>query len=109
MSVRSELSVSEYRHRGDQMRVYMEEQGLAGLCIFGAMRIFYLSGFHHLATERPVVLVLPLEGDLALLVPHLEEENIPLRTPHIEEAVTLVSRGLRRLFGNGSDNAQGIH
>lgn len=85
MSVRSELSVSEYRHRGDQMRVYMEEQGLAGLCIFGAMRIFYLSGFHHLATERPVVLVLPLEGDLALLVPHLEEENIPLRTPHIEE------------------------
>lgn len=34
------------------------------------------------------------------------EENVLLaRTPHIQEAVTLVSRGLRKVMNNGDDNA----
>ena len=42
------------------------------------------------------------------------EENATLaRTPHIQEAITLVSRGLRRVLGNGTydrnHDAQGIH
>ena len=38
------------------------------------------------------------------------EENVVLaRTPHIQEAVALVSRGLRKILGEGADNAQGIH
>ena len=63
----------------------MDQHKIEGLCVFGATRIFYYSGFHHLPTERPVVLVLPKKGELALLVPSLEEENIPVRTPHIKE------------------------
>lgn len=42
-----------------------------------------------------------------------DENAILARTPHIEEAVTLVSRGLRRVLGNGEHDrdhdAQGIH
>ena len=38
------------------------------------------------------------------------EENVVLaRTPHIQEAVTLVSRGLRRVFSRRDGDAQGIH
>ena len=38
------------------------------------------------------------------------DENCTLaRTPHIDEAVSLVSRGLRGLFGNGGPRAQGVH
>ena len=38
------------------------------------------------------------------------EENIVLaRTPHIQEAVTLVSRGLREIFSNRHGDAQSIH
>ena len=38
------------------------------------------------------------------------EENVVLaRTPHIHEAVTLVSRGLRRILSQSDTNAQGIH
>ncbi len=38
------------------------------------------------------------------------EENATLaRTPHIREAVTLVSRGLRRILNHGKQNAQSIH
>jgi len=85
MSLKIKLSQQEYDRRLQRMRQHMMDQGLDGLCIFGAGRIFYLSGFHHLATERPVVLVVPLQGELALLVPHLEEENIPIRNPNIKE------------------------
>ena len=63
----------------------MANHALDGVVTFGPMRTFYISGFHHLATERPVVLVLPLKGKKSLLVPHLEEENIPIRAPRIEE------------------------
>lgn len=85
MSLRTEISWSEYNRRLERMREYMADYHLEGLCIFGANRTFYLSGFHHVATERPVVLVVPLRGELALLVPHLEEENTPVRNPNIKE------------------------
>jgi Xaa-Pro aminopeptidase len=84
-SLQTSISLAEYQRRIEQMQQYMSDHHLDGLCLFGAMRIFYLSGFHHLATERPVVLVLPLKGEMALMVPYLEEENIPIRTPHIKE------------------------
>ena len=80
-----QISDQELDRRVNHMRAYMEQQNLEGLVVFGATRTFYLSGFHHLATERPVVLVVPLRGELALLVPHLEEENIPVRNPNIKE------------------------
>ena len=85
MSIKTEISLNELHSRIENIREYMDQQKIEGLCIFGATRIFYFSGFHHLPTERPVVLVLPKNGELALLVPSLEEENIPVRTPHIKE------------------------
>ncbi len=80
-----QISDQELDRRVARMRAYMDQQNLAGLVVFNATRTFYLSGFHHLATERPVVLVVPLQGEMALLVPHLEEENIPVRNPNIKE------------------------
>ncbi len=85
MSIKASISLQEYKRRAEKIRQYMAEHKLDGLCVFGDIRTFYLSGFHHSATERPVVLVLPLKGEMALMVPHLEEENIPIRTPHIKE------------------------
>jgi len=38
-----------------------------------------------------------------------DENGVLARTPHIQQAATLVSRGLRRLFGTGVDDAQGVH
>ena len=38
------------------------------------------------------------------------EENVVLaRTPHIQQALTLVSCGLRKILSSGDGNAQGIH
>ncbi len=38
-----------------------------------------------------------------------DENAILARTPHIQEAVTLISRGLRRILGDGNHDTQGIH
>ena len=85
MSLRTSISLQEYHRRIEKMREVMAANELDGLCILGATRIFYLSGFHHLPTERPVALILPLKGEMALMVPLLEEENLPIRTPHVKE------------------------
>ena len=38
-----------------------------------------------------------------------EENTVLARTPHIQEAVTLVSRGLRRILGDGAADARSLH
>jgi len=85
MSLRTSISLEEYKRRIERMRQYMDDHGLDGLCIFDAIHTFYLSGFHHQVTERPVVLILPLKGEMALMIPHLEEINVAIRVPHIKE------------------------
>jgi Xaa-Pro dipeptidase len=85
MTLKTQISLSELVRRQENIREVMMELNLDGVCIFSPMRNFYFSGFHHLATERPVALVIPAQGNMALMVPSLEEENIPERTPHIKE------------------------
>ena len=81
-----ELGIGEFQSRIARVREAMPRLGVDALVVFGVTRIFYLSGFHLLPTERPVVLILSSD-DLALVVPHLEEENIPVRTPWIQQVV----------------------
>jgi Xaa-Pro aminopeptidase len=53
----------------------MDAAGLDALCIFYPARIAYLTGFHHVPTERPIVLVLGPNGYSALVVPAVEKEH----------------------------------
>ena len=79
------LPQAEFDARKRRLCEKMETEGLDAICVFNAGRIFYISGFHHVATERPLVLVVLSNGDTSLLVPHLEEENVPVRTPWITD------------------------
>lgn len=88
MALITKVSLSELESRQEKLREAMSKLKLDGVCIFSPMRNFYFSGFHHIATERPVVLVIPARGNLALMAPALEVENIPERTPHIQEVKT---------------------
>jgi len=85
VGLRTSISLEEHERRIEKMREYMADHGLDGLCIFGATHIFYLSGFHHQPSERPVALVLSLKGETALMIPLLEEWNVHVRAPHIKE------------------------
>ena len=57
---------------------------LAGALFFRPVNILYLTNFDHLSTERPIALILPLDGRDAMLVPKLEEQHLHLRAPWLE-------------------------
>jgi Xaa-Pro dipeptidase len=65
----------EYADRRDAVGAGMEAAGLDALCVFYPARIAYLTGFHHIPTERPIVLVLGSKGFSALVVPAVEKEH----------------------------------
>jgi len=56
---------------------------LDALCVFYPARVAYLTGFHHLPTERPIALVLGPDAHTALIVPAVEKEHAE-RLPDID-------------------------
>lgn len=53
----------------------MDRAGLEALAVFYPARIAYLTGFHHVSTERPIVLILGPGGYCGLVVPAVEKEH----------------------------------
>ncbi len=53
----------------------MEAAGLDALCVFYPARVAYLTGFHHIPTERPIALVIGSSGQSSLVVPAVEKEH----------------------------------
>jgi Xaa-Pro dipeptidase len=53
----------------------MEAMRLDALCVFHPARVTYLTGFHHIPTERPIALVLGPDAYTALVVPAVEKEH----------------------------------
>lgn len=66
----------EYDARVARVRQELERRKLDGLVLFHPIRMAYLSGFFHYSTERPMAIVVGLDGGLGALIPHLEQEHI---------------------------------
>ncbi len=57
------------------MAAGIEAAGLDALCVFYPARVVYLTGFHHIPTERPIALIVQPNGKSALIVPAVEKEH----------------------------------
>jgi Xaa-Pro aminopeptidase len=68
------VPVSEFERRVETIREKVATAGVDGLCLFSATSVEWVSGFHHLQTERPVCLLVTGE-DIAITVPRLELER----------------------------------
>jgi Xaa-Pro dipeptidase len=60
-------------HRLDRLRARIREADVAAAVLVHPPNLRYLVGFHSNAYSRPLTLVVPTEGEPALLVPRLEE------------------------------------
>jgi Xaa-Pro aminopeptidase len=69
------IAAVEYAARREALRAGMEKTGLDAIVVFYPARVAYLTGFHHIPTERPVAFVLGPEGRCALVVPAVEKEH----------------------------------
>ncbi len=74
--MRLRISQAEYARRIARVRAELEREGAQALIVFGAKRIAYLVGYHFVATERPMALVIPASanGKLIMFVPRLEQD-----------------------------------
>ena len=69
------ISQAEYALRRESVAAGMEAAGLDALCVFYPARVAYLTGFHHIPTERPIALVIGSSGQSSLVVPAVEKEH----------------------------------
>jgi Xaa-Pro dipeptidase len=69
------ISPAEYSMRREAVAAGMEAAGLDVICIFYPARIAYLTGFHHVPTERPIALILGAKAIATLVVPAVEKEH----------------------------------
>jgi Xaa-Pro aminopeptidase len=70
------ISESEHKDRIEKVRSQMRRRRIDALYLANPTRILYTTGFSHISTERPVALVIPREGGLFFMAPHLEYDHI---------------------------------
>ncbi|HWG85293.1 MAG TPA: aminopeptidase P family N-terminal domain-containing protein, partial [Deinococcales bacterium] len=85
---RMEISLDEHQGRVRRLQAALEHHGLDGFVVFGPTRVSYLSGFFYAATERPIALIVPREGEPGLLIPHLEVDHAGKQCPQVKRVRT---------------------
>jgi len=65
-----------HKKRIERVQSVLEKKNLKGMIFFNTRSIFYLVGYHHIPTERPIALVVPTDGDVGAFVPYLEENYV---------------------------------
>lgn len=83
-----EIPEQEYAGRIASLQAQLEAHGFDGYCVFGPTRVSYLTGFFYAATERPIALVVPREGNVGLLIPRLEVDHVAKQCPNLQHVVT---------------------
>ncbi|SDY94495.1 M24 family metallopeptidase [Halopenitus persicus] len=69
------VPTDEFESRVKTVREKLRNADKDALCLYTAKDIEWLSGFHHLQTERPVCLTIT-QSDIAITVPRLELDRI---------------------------------
>lgn len=65
-----------YRRKVCAVQELLERRELDGLLTFYYPQIYYLAGFFHYPTERPVALFIPRRSDPTLFIPRLEQDYV---------------------------------
>ena len=69
------LTEAFYRRKIGQIQARMDAQQLDGMLLLDVPNVIYACGFFHTPSERPLGLYIPKNGEVALFVPLLEQEN----------------------------------
>lgn len=83
----NDLFVKPEEHKGriGRLRNELQKQDIEGIFVTDPTFVFWLTGFVHVPTERPFGLLIPVEGDPAVVLPRLETWHWEERVPWIED------------------------
>jgi len=76
------ISEKEINRRNNQIKDYLNKNGLDGFIITDPYNIFYLD-FYHISTERPVIYFFHSSGKITLFVPSIEKVEA-MKMKHID-------------------------
>ncbi len=79
------ISSAEHKSRIKKIRDQLKRSRCAALYLTNPTRILYTTGFSHISTERSLALVIPQEGSIFMMGPHLEEDHVKQDSSLIEE------------------------
>ena len=79
------ISQAEHKSRIEKIRNQLKRSKCAALYLTNPTRILYTTGFSHISTERPLAVVIPRDGTIFMMGPHLEEDHAKKDSPLIEE------------------------
>ncbi|HEV2118852.1 MAG TPA: Xaa-Pro peptidase family protein [Candidatus Bathyarchaeia archaeon] len=79
------ISQAEHRSRVEKIRDQLRRSKSAALYLTNPTRILYATGFSHISTERPLALVIPQDGTIFVMGPHLEEDHVRSDSRLIQE------------------------
>ncbi len=82
------ISQSEYKARLEKARLQLRRRRLNALYLTNPTRILYTTGFAYTTTERPIAVVIPREGPVFFMGPHLEQDHVKQDAPLIGEVYT---------------------
>ncbi|THF86716.1 aminopeptidase P family protein [Deinococcus sp. KSM4-11] len=87
-ATRLEITRAEHAQRRERLAARLHGAELDVICVFGPVRVAYLTGFHFAATERPVGVVLTATGDVTVLLPELEGDHFAHQCPDLPSPLT---------------------
>src|SRR6266849_8598276 len=79
------ISQAEHKSRIGKIRKQLKRSRSTALYLTNPTRILYTTGFSHISTERPLALVIPQDGAIFMMGPHLEEDHVRQDSTLIEE------------------------
>lgn len=82
------IGQSEYKTRIEKARLMLRRRRLNALYLTNPTRILYTTGFAHITTERPIAVVIPQDGPIFFMGPHLEQDHVKQDAPLIGEVQT---------------------
>ncbi|RKR86106.1 Xaa-Pro aminopeptidase [Micromonospora pisi] len=92
------LSPTFYQALQDDLRAELARHGLDAMLADDPQDVAYLTGFFHHPGERPVAVLLPLDGTTRLLLPELEHEHASAQRSAAELVAYPEFPGLRPQF-----------
>ncbi|MCP2323182.1 Xaa-Pro aminopeptidase [Hamadaea flava] len=107
MGFAQRLPVHFYTDLQDVVRAATEQAGFAALLTDDPEDVAYLTGFFHHPCERPVAVLLPVDGPAVLLLPELEAEHAQVQNAAAELIAYPEFPGIREPFAFLTDRAHG--
>jgi len=86
--VQVKISEKKHKERIEKVIVQLQQHELKGMVFFNTRSIFYLVGYYHIPTERPIALTITTAGEILAFVPKLEEEFVRTSLPLVTEVAS---------------------